>query len=250
MARRQTGKALATQPKSNKDKLLELEIGGGPVPAAYLSTKQFNGRCVSKNERDLLKQLQNLQKYCQKVEQKYERTATELRTLKQQAGHVQKEQFNAQASINHLKEQQEEFAKREQKYTDYIGKLEAKLVQQAKLMHGWARTQQEGNEKSPRNQGNEEAKVNKSQLVNLAAATSQYTKGGNRAKGVASRTLSPPLTAVTRPKSAHHLEQAARPGELLQSQSQDIWEQALQLQRQHITGLNALKLANLKDALA
>jgi hypothetical protein len=33
--------------------------------------------------------------------------------------------------------------KREQKYTDYIGKLEAKLVQQAKVMLSWTKMQRD-----------------------------------------------------------------------------------------------------------
>jgi hypothetical protein len=51
--RRQTGNAFIPA-RSNKDKLLALEIGGGP-PHATLTSKQYNSRCVSKNERDLLK---------------------------------------------------------------------------------------------------------------------------------------------------------------------------------------------------
>lgn len=70
--------------KANKEKLRQLDIDSTvrPVASGMHHKTVSNGRGVSKGERDLLKELQNLQKYCQKIEQKYEKTLSELRQLK------------------------------------------------------------------------------------------------------------------------------------------------------------------------
>jgi hypothetical protein len=54
-------------------------------------------------------------------------------------GMSQKEQNSAQSNISHLKDTCDQMMKRESKYADYIGRLEAKLVEQAKLLHSWTK---------------------------------------------------------------------------------------------------------------
>lgn len=158
-----------------------------------------------------------------------------------------------------MKEQQEEFAKREQKYTDYIGKLEAKLVQQAKMMQFWTKAQQkEYNTNDSRNDGqaNEELTQKNSQhLPNNADIININNKksiSNQNNLPVGSRTLSPPPIGIgSRPRSANNPnDKAPTMEEMLLAQNQDTFEQVLQLQRKHITGLAEVKIANLKDALA
>jgi len=115
------------QSKNNREKLVELNIikeKGAPA-----TTIKGNVRCTSKTERDLLGELQNLQKHCQKLEKKCDKSTSDLKALKQTHQALQRENAQLLQNTNHYKEQQEELAKREKGHMDYILKLEHKLVQ-------------------------------------------------------------------------------------------------------------------------
>lgn len=127
---------------SSKEKLRQLDMDLSTpnlrIPTSVNPGPQIrapsNGRSISKNERDLLRELQNLQKYCLKVEQKYEKVVAELKRSRGAVVRREKEQNTAVSNIEYLREANQEMAKRESHYTDYIGRLEQKLVEQAKLI--------------------------------------------------------------------------------------------------------------------